>query len=113
MRMWNLDPRWMCRKHLLGEHVEMHMFVGTIQKGISLAGYIEKGLVIPRLIQYRHDELVKEMQQRGYNHRSPLDQPDVEIYDQYDPKIDIKSSMLDLFDRCEECFALHQKTFEL
>ena len=36
MRMWNVDPKLMCNKHLLGEHVEMHMFFGTIQKGISM-----------------------------------------------------------------------------
>lgn len=25
--MWGVDPSAMCRNHLLGEHVEMHMFV--------------------------------------------------------------------------------------
>ena len=35
MRMWNVDVTKMCNKHLLGEHVEMHMFVGIIIKGTS------------------------------------------------------------------------------
>lgn len=42
MRMWKVNPKNMCRQHLLGEHVECHMFVGAILKGISLSGYIKK-----------------------------------------------------------------------
>lgn len=72
MRMWMVNPKKMCRKHLLGEHVELHMFVGTIKKGISIQGYIDNGLVNPRMIKKRHKELVKEMERRGYNHNSPL-----------------------------------------
>ncbi len=45
MRMWNVLPEYLCRKHLLGEHVEMHMFVGTIKRGVSLNGYIKNKLV--------------------------------------------------------------------
>jgi hypothetical protein len=37
--MWMVDPRQMCRQHLLGEHNELHMFAGTMRKGIGLAGY--------------------------------------------------------------------------
>ena len=36
MRMWMIDPKLLCRKHLLGEHLEIHMFVGTINKGINV-----------------------------------------------------------------------------
>jgi hypothetical protein len=28
--MWMVDPRIMCRNHLLGEHAEIHMFVWNI-----------------------------------------------------------------------------------
>jgi len=28
MRMWMLNPKALCRKHLMGEHVEIHMLVG-------------------------------------------------------------------------------------
>ena len=45
MRMWMVDPRIMCRQHLLGEHVEIHMFVGAISRGKSVKGYLEKGLL--------------------------------------------------------------------
>jgi hypothetical protein len=30
--MWMVDPRLVCSKHLLGEHVELHMFVGCLLK---------------------------------------------------------------------------------
>lgn len=44
MRMWMVPPELMCRQHLLGEHVELHMFVGAINKGtsvVTLPGYCE------------------------------------------------------------------------
>lgn len=72
MRMWGVPPEEMCNKHLLGEHVEMHMFVGTILKGISIKGYTDKGLVNPHNIYKRHEELAKEMIKRRMNHKSPI-----------------------------------------
>lgn len=71
--MWDIDPRLLCRKHLLGEHLEMHMFAGSIQKGISIQGYLDNGLVNPFSITLRHDLLAEEMVRRGYNHQSDLD----------------------------------------
>jgi len=72
MRMWNVNPKTMCRKHLLGEHLECHMFVGSILLGKSIEGYIVRGQVEVHNIKNRHDELVAEMERRGYNHESPL-----------------------------------------
>jgi hypothetical protein len=31
MRMWMVNPRIMCGNHLLGEHLETHMFYGIIK----------------------------------------------------------------------------------
>jgi Pyrimidine dimer DNA glycosylase len=40
MRMWLVDPRLMCSQHLLGEHVELHMLVGSLnRKKTSMAFY--------------------------------------------------------------------------
>ena len=72
MRMCGVDPKKLCRKHLLGEHVEMHMFAGAINKGNSIDGYIARGLVNPELIQSRHDQLDEEIKKRGYDHKSTL-----------------------------------------
>jgi hypothetical protein len=73
MRQWMVDPKCLCLKHLAGEHVEEHMFIGCIKKGTSLRGYIDKGLVEVHNIQNRHNELANELIRRGYNHKSPLD----------------------------------------
>ena len=48
MRMWMVPPRKMCRKHLLGEHVEIHMAVATLRLGKSVAGFLEKGQTVSR-----------------------------------------------------------------
>jgi len=99
MRMWNINPTMMCRKHLLGEHLECHMFVGAILKGKSINGYINRGLVEVHNIKFRHDELVKEMIKRGYNHKSPL--PNFEAWEA--GNIDILKNFDDLTMRCPEC----------
>jgi len=61
MRMWMVNPKIMCRQHLLGEHVEIHMFVGTLSRGKSVKGYLEKGLLEVHNLYWRHEELVEEI----------------------------------------------------
>ena len=73
MRMWMVNPRGMCDKHLLGEHVEMHMFWGTIAKKKNVDGFIEKNLLEIRSLLRRHDALVREMERRGMTHKTPID----------------------------------------
>jgi len=99
MRMWNVDPALLCRQHLLGEHVEMHMFEGCCRRGKSLAGYIGKGLVELGNINNRHDELVTEMERRGYNHKSPL----AAIRAKPEGRVDIAQNIADLCARCPDC----------
>lgn len=72
MRMWMVDPRILCRQHLLGEHAEIHMFIGTISRGNSVKGYLDKGLLEVHSLYNRHDELVKEMKRRNYRHDSAI-----------------------------------------
>ena len=99
MRMWNVNPKMLCRKHLLGEHVEQHMFLGTILHGSSLNGYVVKGLVDTRLIKQRHDQLAEEMKNRGYNHKSPLEYEDKLSLGTVNPQISIQ----ELVRRCPDC----------
>ena len=40
-----VDPRIMCKQHLLGEHAEIHMFIATISRVNSVKGYLERGLL--------------------------------------------------------------------
>ena len=109
MRMWMVSPRIMCRKHLLGEHVELHMFVGTMKKRKSLLGYVRNNLVEPILIFERHEEIAEEMRIRGYNHKSPIDKEEVhELLFKYNPvivfaEVNKTDSAAELVRRCEEC----------
>jgi hypothetical protein len=95
-----VPPDVLCNQHLLGEHVELHMFKGTIAKGISIKGYIEKGLVDVEKIDKRHEELVLEMQMRGMHHQSPL-RTDVSLFRA--GWVDEEKSLTTLEDRCEDC----------
>jgi len=97
--MWKVNPSYLCNQHLLGEHVEMHMFAGCINKGVSLKGYLEKGLVEVHLIKERHEELVKEMLKRGFNHQSSL--PGFKAW--REGKVDVFNNLLELSNRCPKC----------
>lgn len=99
MRMWMVDPKKLCDRHLLGEHVETHMFVGHIKKRKSLRGYLEKGLVEIHNIYWRHKDLAKEMERRGFKHNSPLDFS----YPYEEGRVNVKENVKELCNRCERC----------
>jgi len=99
MRMWMVDPRLMCRQHLLGEHVEIHMLVGSLRRGNGIQGFVDKKLLDPRLARDRHDALVAEMERRGYHHASPL--KDFPIIP--GATLDPEESWRLLRDRCPAC----------
>ena len=99
MRMWMADPGTMCRKHLLGEHVELHMLVGCLNRGKRIDGFIKKGLVETKSIRERHAALVEEMCKRGYKHASPL--PNFTPVDF--GRVDRVKALTDLRERCPEC----------
>jgi hypothetical protein len=99
MRLWLVNPKIMCRKHLLGEHLECHMFVGTLNKGISVEGYVSKGLLETSKLKERHDALAYEIIRRGYKHNSPLK----EFKDMGVGEINKENSLKELLSRCKEC----------
>lgn len=99
MRMWNVEPKLMCNKHLLGEHVELHMLVGSIRKHKNLDGFIDGGLVELHNIQSRHQQLVDEMHRRGYKHKSPLPHFTSTPSGEVDPD----QNLIELCRRCEAC----------
>ena len=101
MRMWMVDPELLCRKHLLGEHVECHMFRGSLRKGLSLRGFLVAGLLDSRSLAHRHDQLAAEMQRRGYRHASPLPRDFDATAAVSD--VDAAAAMRELAARCEEC----------
>lgn len=109
MRLWKVDPSKLCRNHLLGEHNEMHSFVGTINKwkkggkgamkDFVGSRFVTDGLVEVHYIKQRHEELVAEMEKRGMNHKSPL--PDFEEFEC--GKIDVAANEKELGRRCTSC----------
>lgn len=109
MRMWMVKPCTMCRRHLLGEHVELHMLTGSIVRGKSLDGFASRGLIQPESIIQRHAELVVEMIQRGYRHQSPLDPTTLNAalagypISIRDALVDVKRSQVELSERCPTC----------
>ena len=102
--MWMVNPRLMCRRHLLGEHVELHMLAASLRRGISLQGYIEKRLVELHHIAVRHARLVRELERRGYRHRSPL--PGLRARRQ--GRVDRRGNLRELAGRCAQCRLLQR-----
>ena len=100
MRMWMVSPKLMCRQHLLGEHVELHMLVACLKRGFSIQGYVDQGLVNTRYMYSRHDALVAEMTRRGYRHQSPL--PPLRKYP-IAGKVDRAANLAELARRCKKC----------
>lgn len=96
-----VDPRIMCRQHLLGEHAEIHMFIGTINRGNSVKGYLEKGLLEVHSLYNRHDELAKEMKRRNYRHNSEISKKWKQA--RMLGSIDREENLKQLISRCSRC----------
>ena len=99
--MWMVDTAILCRKHLLGEHGEIHKHRHCFVKGFSIEG--RRGQIEPAAMQERHDALAKEMIKRGYNHNSPYLQPDLSHYNLEGFTVNKEESLKDLHSRCPEC----------
>lgn len=106
MRQWMVNPRILCKKHILGEHVEHHMFLGSLKKKIKMDGYLNNNLLEPMALLSRHEELARELTRRKINHKSPL-HFDLEILEYLGArkwtKIDRDISKQDLLNRCPLC----------
>ena len=103
MRMWMVEPKLLCRKHLLGEHSELHKFVPSFKKKMSVAGRI--GHIELSRYRERHDELAVEMVYRGYIHKSPIEVPDFSYLPSphYKAIVDKQRSLKELCKRCRDC----------
>lgn len=87
MRIWDqVDPRLLCRSHLLGEHRELHAIHNIVvrlqskdshptgSRPIGYAGHPEVRRWVGRLdaLRWRHVLLKLEMLRRGWQHNSEL-----------------------------------------
>ena len=76
MRIWDIEPRRLCRQHLLGEHRELHGLWNILtldKKGYSRHPETRRWVGKLAALFARHVQLVAEMERRGFTHRSPLD----------------------------------------
>lgn len=78
MRIWDIHPKHLCRKHLLGEHRELHGLWNILTKHGGRGGYsshpeTKRWAGKLKALYNRHELLVAEMQKRTYSHHSPLD----------------------------------------
>jgi len=78
MRIWDIPPAQLCRKHLLGEHRELHGLWNILTKHGGVGGYSRHPETLrwvgkSRALYNRHEALVKEFARRGYQHHTPLD----------------------------------------
>jgi uncharacterized protein with PIN domain len=87
------------------------MFVGAINRGISVDGFIKSNCLEPLSIVKRHEELVEEMKRRGYNHNSTIIEPDLSKIPNKNliHTINKKESFNCLITRCESCKVSYEK----
>jgi hypothetical protein len=104
-----VDPSIMCRQHLLGEHAEIHMFIGTISREKSVKGYLEKGLLEIHSLYNRHDELVREMKRRSYRHDSAISKK--WKHARILGSIDKYKNLKQLISRCSRCREGYERVF--
>ena len=75
MRIWDINPGYLNRQSLLGEHRELHGIVSIIRnnkKGYSKHPETLRWLGYGWALKQRHKLLVAEMNLRGYTDRSPV-----------------------------------------
>lgn len=79
MRIWDVNPGYLNRQSLLGEHREIHGLFNVVHLGKT--GYSRHPETLRwygklAALKLRHDHLVAEMELRGYNHHSPMPDTD-------------------------------------
>lgn len=123
MRMWMVPPETLCRKHLLGEHGEIHKFLAMCRIAKSdgtsderraykhAETLIRSAMIETRCnkAEIRHLHLALEMIDRGYNHQSPFNAE--EWHDNVeriagDWSVNKYRAEVDLHRRCKECAEL-------
>jgi len=101
-----INPKIMCRKHLLGEHLETHYFLGHLKKKKKITGYLTNNCLEPSSLQHRHELIAQEINNRGNKHKSNLEVGEaLEYLSQADKSytVDSEQSLKDLMGRCGEC----------
>lgn len=90
------------------------MILGALQKGRSIQGHVDKGQCDLSKLKIRHEQLVKEMGARKYNHKTPLkwnvDFLIAQGIEKYGiVEVDVENNLKVLAGRCEKCKELQIK----
>lgn len=75
MRIWDINPGYLNRQSLLGEHRELHGIVSIIvngKKGYSRHPETLRWIDYGWALNHRHNELSNEMALRGYTDKTPV-----------------------------------------
>jgi hypothetical protein len=75
MRVWDVNPGYLNRQSLLGEHTEIHALVSIIEnekRGFAHHPETVRWRQHLGALKLRHDLAVEEMALRGYQHHSPV-----------------------------------------
>ncbi|HAM39257.1 MAG TPA: pyrimidine dimer DNA glycosylase [Elusimicrobia bacterium] len=77
MRIWDIESKHLCRKHLLAEHRELHGIWNILTKHKCRCGYSRHPETLrwvgkQKALYKRHCDLIKEFRFRGYKHHTPL-----------------------------------------
>lgn len=111
-RLWMVPTVTLCRKHLVAEHHECHVFLGKLTKRQKLDGFIAGNLFALADLHARHENLVAEMQARGYRHLTPFPPADVvsKLGDYLPPHPPVQRELAAsaLHARCPDCKALKE-----
>ena len=76
MRIWDIQPKYLCSKHLVAEHGELHSLWSVInnrKKGFSRHPETERWRGKLKALYLRHQKLADEMIKRSFRHQSSLD----------------------------------------
>jgi len=105
MRMWLIDPRLLCMKHLKLEHKDLHSIVKNLNSGINLDLYIVRGDIDPSNVFTRHEIVEQELQLRGVYTNSPLHKFECKALETWYGKVNINlgRSLSDLSSACPSC----------
>jgi hypothetical protein len=75
VRVWDVDPGYLNRQSLLGEHREIHGLLSIVihdKKGYAQHPETLRWKNHLAALKHRHDLVVSEMRLRGYRHHSPV-----------------------------------------
>lgn len=75
MRIWDINPGYLNRQSLLGEHRELHGLFSILingKKGYSRHPETLRWVGCEYSLKIRHSQIAAEMKLRGYNEKSPL-----------------------------------------